>query len=79
MSNLVLYFNQIKISNDPRVLLEASFPDSKQILNAVLCFLLYLSLMQKVFELFEDGSRSSRSDLSQHLSHLNHEVTGNLN
>lgn len=78
MSDLVLDFNKVKIGNDPRVLLEASFSDGEQILNAVLCLLLNLCLVQKVFELFKDCSGSSRSDLCEHLPHFDHEITGNL-
>ena len=79
MSNLILDFNQVKIRDDPRVLLEASFPDSEQILNAVLCFLIDFCVVQKVFELFKDGSGPSRSHFCEHLPHFDHEVTGNLN
>ena len=78
MSNLILSFNKVEFWDDARMFFEPCFSNSKQILNAILCFLFDLSFMQQSLKSLENCGGSSRCDLGKHLPNFYHKIAGNL-
>jgi hypothetical protein len=60
VGDLVVFLHEIQLRDHPRVVLELSLTNSKQVLDAVLNSLIDLSFVENTLESFKDGGDTLR-------------------